>query len=71
MTTNYTVRLADGTTITIEGVTTVEKDGAGLRFKDEDGGVIAGFDDGRAKAHWPAEAVVTPAQEPEAEEEGD
>jgi hypothetical protein len=59
---NYKVRLDDGSVITIENAATVEKDGAGLRFRDPEGVAIASFDDGQAKAHWPAGAtVVEPA----------
>lgn len=57
-TTNYKCRLHDGTTVTIEGVSRVEKDGSGRRFYDAEDHVIAAFDDGQSSAHWPANAPV-------------
>lgn len=58
MTQNYKVRLCDSSIITVENAATVEKDGNGLRFCNPGGVAIASFDDGQAKAHWPAGATV-------------
>ncbi|MGN6549771.1 MAG: hypothetical protein ACTHJ3_07750 [Pararhizobium sp.] len=56
---SYNVLLANGSTIKIDGVSIVQKDGAGLRLLGEDGSVIASWDDGQSKGCWPAAAVVT------------
>lgn len=55
---SYKVLLTNGSTVTIPGVATVEKDGSGLRLKDADGGVIASFDDGVSRACYAADAEV-------------
>lgn len=67
MTNSYRVKLADGSTITVEDVARVEKDGSGRRFYGEDGEVLAAFDDGQSVGHYPAGATVEmpPAEEPE------
>lgn len=55
---SYKVLLANGSTVTIPGVATVEKDGSGLRLRDADGGVVASFDDGVSRACYAADAEV-------------
>lgn len=62
---NYKVLLNNGSIVTIPNVDPdrIQKDGAGLRLYNNEGGAIASFDDGQAKAHWPEAATIeTPAE---------
>lgn len=71
MASDYIVTLKNGTTITLENISSVEKDGSGRRFRDADGNVIAEFGDGEASSHYPASSsVVEPATVTEPDEAG-
>lgn len=58
MTKSYKVMLRDGSSVTIDDVARVEKDGSGLRLYGEDDTIIASFDDGQSKGCFPTSAKV-------------
>lgn len=60
---SYKIALSGGSIITIDDVARVQSDGSGRRFYgpvDEEGNepVLASFDDGMARGHWPASAEI-------------